>query len=93
MPPVARYNRNGWSTSEAPNDNQTGDRKPILGWKFSLVKILLKNYSFNDYLKILFNLTSDLSPSTEEILFELYDRDKNRNVFLGLGIVGMEVII
>ena len=53
----------------------------------------LEKFVFKDYLNFLFNLNSDLSPSTEEILFELYDRDKNRNVFLGLGIVGMEVII
>ena len=36
---------------------------------------------------------SDLGPNTEEILFELYDRDKNRNTFLGLGIVGMEELL
>jgi hypothetical protein len=26
-------------------------------------------------------------------MFELYDRDKNRNTFLGLGIVGMEELL
>lgn len=36
---------------------------------------------------------SDLGPNTEEILFELYDREKNRNTFLGLGIVGMEELL
>ncbi|XP_057372769.1 uncharacterized protein LOC130693609 [Daphnia carinata] len=39
------------------------------------------------------NFLFDLGPNTEEIMFELYDRDKNRNTFLGLGIVGMEELL
>ena len=38
-------------------------------------------------------LSSDLGQNTEEILFELYDRNKNVNSFLGLGIVGMEELL
>ena len=44
-------------------------------------------------LTLFFDVPSDLGPNTEEILFELYDRDKNRNTFLGLGIVGMEELL
>lgn len=38
-------------------------------------------------------MNSDLGPNTEEILFELYNREKNRTTFLGLGIVGMEELL